>query len=121
MKKIALTCFCVSLTLFACKSTKETAKIETPKPPLDCSSQGLTFADIKPIFDKNCISCHGYGGSDGLNFLTSADVKKAASKGELLGAIKHQKGFPKMPAKADQLDQASIDKIECWINNGMKD
>ena len=54
-------------------------------------------------------------------FLTSADVKKAATKGELLGTIKHQRGFPRMPANAEQLDQADIDKIECWINNGMKD
>ena len=48
-------------------------------------------------------------------------MKKAALNGELLGTIKHQKGYPKMPAFKEKLDQASIDKIECWINNGMKE
>jgi len=37
-----------------------------------------------------------------------------------LGTIKHERGFPRMPAQAEKLDQASIDLIECWIKNGMQ-
>lgn len=123
MKKLLLLTFTSVIVIAACKTSKETAKTETAvvRPPLDCSTSGVNYESIKPIIEKNCTSCHGYGGSGGLNFLTSADVKKAATKGELLGTIKHQRGFPRMPANAEQLDQTDIDKIECWINNGMKD
>lgn len=123
MKKIFLATLICVIVISACKTSKETTKTETAvvKPPLDCSTTGVNYEAIRPIIEKNCTSCHGYDGDGGFNFLTSVDVKRAATKGELLGAIKHQRGFPRMPAKADQLSQADIDKIECWINNGMKD
>lgn len=123
MKKLFLVAFTGVILIFACKTKKETAKTEAVvvKPVLDCSTKGLTYADIKPIIDQHCTSCHGYDGADGLNFLTVVDVRKAAKEGELLGTIKHQRGFPNMPANAAQLNQADIDKIECWVNNGMKD
>lgn len=123
MKKLLLLTLTSVIVISACKTSKEGAKTETVvvKTPLDCSTSGVNYSAIQSIIEKNCTSCHGYGGSGGLNFLTSDDVKIAAKKGELLGAIKHQRGFPKMPANAEQLSQADIDKIECWINNGMKD
>ena len=128
MKKLILALAAVVITIAACKTSKEakkteTAKVETPakKPVLDCNGTGLTFAAIKPIFDANCSSCHGYGGAGGYNFLSSTDVIRAAKNGDLLGTIKWLQGYPKMPERAEQLDQASIDKIECWINNGMKE
>jgi hypothetical protein len=52
--------------------------------------------------------------------LTFESVKKAATNGYLLGSIKHQKGYDAMPRGAPKLTQETIDKIECWINNGMK-
>ena len=123
MKKLFLVAFSSIIVISACKTGKETAKTEAVvvRPPLDCSTSGVNYESIKGIIEKNCTSCHGYGGADGLNFLTVADVRKAATKGELLGTIKHQRGFPRMPANTDQLSQADIDLIECWINNGMKD
>ncbi|HLC82416.1 MAG TPA: cytochrome c [Bacteroidia bacterium] len=123
MKKLFLITFTSVIVISACKTSKETAKVKTAvvKPALDCKTTEITYAEIKPIFEKNCTSCHGYGGSGGFNFLSSVDIKRAAAKGELLGAIKHESGFPRMPARAEQLSQADIDKIECWINNGMKE
>ncbi len=124
MKKSLFIITCLSLSIAACKTAQEAPKAETVaiiKPALDCSTQGGAYADIKPIIDQHCTSCHGYNGADGLNFLTVVDVRKAAKEGELVGCIKHQKGFPNMPANAAQLNQADIDKIECWVNNGMKD
>lgn len=123
MKKLFLVAFSSVIVISACKTSKESAKAEVAvvKPVLDCSTSATKYEDIKAIFEKNCTSCHGYGGSGGFNFLSSTDVKKAAKEGELLGTIKHHRGFPRMPANADQLSQTDIDKIECWINNGMKD
>lgn len=123
MKKFIFLAIIGAITIVACKTKKETVKTEaaTPKPAMDCSSKGLTYAAIKPIFEKHCTSCHGYGGAGGLNFESLADIKRAAGNGELMGTIKWQRGFPKMPARAEQLDQATIETIECWINNGMKE
>ena len=123
MKKIFFLAATVAITSAACKSSKEVSKTETPviKTPVDCSISGMTYASIKPILEVNCNNCHSNGGAGGFDFTVFADVKKAAQKGELLGTIKHASGFPKMPARSEKLDQESIDKIECWIKNGMKE
>jgi hypothetical protein len=123
MKKILFLIATVAITSSACKSSKDVSKTETTvvKTPVDCSISGMTYASIKPILEVNCNNCHSNGGAGGFDFTIFADVKKAAQKGELLGTIKHAYGFPKMPESAEKLDQESIDKIECWIKNGMKE
>ncbi|MEK7707333.1 MAG: c-type cytochrome domain-containing protein, partial [Verrucomicrobiota bacterium] len=36
------------------------SKVDTSKLPPASDKQGVTYAgDIKPIFDKSCIKCHG--------------------------------------------------------------
>lgn len=123
MKKSLFIITCLSLSIAACKTAKEAPKAETVpvvKPVLDCSASALTYSAIKPILEKHCNSCHSDGGAGGLDFTVFAHVTKAGANGELLGTIKHQRGFPNMPANAPMLDQASIDLIECWIKNGMK-
>lgn len=123
MKKIFYFISAIIIFFQACKSSNEMIKKENPaglKPALDCSSKGLTYASIKSIIESNCIRCHRDGGTGGYDFTIFEDIKKAATKGALLGSIKHQYGFSQMPAMAKKLDPASIDQIECWINNGMK-
>jgi mono/diheme cytochrome c family protein len=122
MKKIIIASTAIALIFAACKSTKQTTTV-APAAALDCSSnKNLTYnTDIKTIIQTNCSKCHNTNNKAGYNFLTLESVKKAASNGQLLGTIKHSKGFPKMPAFAAKMDQATIDKIECWINNGMKE
>jgi mono/diheme cytochrome c family protein len=111
---ILITCF-----IAACKTTKDTTA--NTKPTIDCTSSMLTYtSDIKSIIETNCSRCHNTNMNAGYNFLTLESVKKAASNGELLRSIKHEKGITPMPAYADQLDLVTIGKIECWINNGMK-
>lgn len=126
MKKVTVAALVGIALITACKTAKkpiETAKTETQKTETAPSCGGTSFsfdAHIKPIMEQYCTSCHGYAGAGGLNFNNKSDVVKAANKGELLGTIKWHKGYPKMPEGGDQLDKASIDKIECWISNGMK-
>lgn len=123
MKKLLFTTATFAMLLAACKSTKETASTSTtPKAELNCNDKALSYAaDIKPILETNCNRCHNKNEKVEYNFLKFEEVKLAATKGDLLATIKHQKGYPKMPAYAAQLDQATIDKIECWIKNGMKE
>ena len=119
MKKTLLT-LAIAFAFAACKSTKEAAKTTTVTAKIDCTSSTLTYtSDIKAIIETNCSQCHNGNYEAGYNFLTEESVKKAASNGELLRSIKHEKGIDAMPANADKLDDATIRKIECWINNGM--
>ncbi len=118
MKNVILTAIVISTLLVACKSSK----VVVPAVPLDCSSKTITYSgDIKAIMENNCTRCHNTNNKAGYNFLTLESIKKAAMSGQLLGTIKRTKGFAKMPAFSKKLDQATIDKIECWITNGMKE
>jgi mono/diheme cytochrome c family protein len=119
MKKIVVTSFAIAVLFAACKSTKETTTAVTEK--VDCTTYtGLTYnKDIKSIIETNCAKCHNKNNKAGFNFLTLESVKKGVANGELLGTIKHQKGYPKMPIGAPKLSQEDISKIECWINSGM--
>jgi hypothetical protein len=121
MKKIIITTTAIALLFAACKTTKSTDKKDAvvTSPAVDCSAMPVTYlTDIKPILEQHCNRCHGRAG--GYNFSIMADITRAVKKGELLGTIKWQHGFPKMPISAPQLDAATISKVECWINNGMK-
>jgi cytochrome c5 len=121
MKKIIITSTVIALLFAACKGTQKTATT-TPVVPLDCSNKALTYnTEIKTIIENNCTKCHNTNNKAGYNFFTLESVKKAVGNGQLLGTIKHTSGFAKMPAYAAKLDQSAIDKIECWINNGMKE
>ena len=125
MKKTAVTLIIISMVIGACKVSKnqEDTKKETPVASVvNCDATDYSYAkDIKPILEAHCNSCHSDGGTGGYDFTVIADVKKAAKNGELIGTIKWEKGYPRMPIGAAQVDDASIAKIECWINKGLKD
>ena len=124
MKKIILSSALITFTLIACKTAEKTTTTPTPAPPappavmMDCTKKVITYADIKPIMEQYCVRCHGDAG--GYDLTQLADVKAAANKGDLLGTVKHLKGFPGMPDNEPMMPQPIIDQIECWINTGMK-
>ena len=88
----------------------------------DGSTCNISYSQIQEIFNANCIGCHG--GLGGL-FLTSYselmenDVvepgNSAASK--LIQKLKGTAGT-QMPQNQDPLDDAIINLIETWIDEG---
>ena len=120
MKRLFIPVVILAITVIACKTTEPAKTITVPaKAALDCSTSTISYAkDIKPIIEQYCVNCHGNDG--GYDFTIFTDITKAAKNGDLLGTIKWQNGFPRMPAIGEQLDQNTINKIECWINNGLK-
>jgi cytochrome c5 len=108
--------------MIGCKTTKpaETA-VNTPKAKADCGTQIPIYeADIKPIFEQHCNSCHGKRAAGGYDLRIMDDITRAANKGELLGVIKWENHYPQMPPRSAKLDDNTINKIECWIQTGMK-
>ncbi len=120
MKKLFIATAIIATAFAACKQGKKVT--EAPKPVvLDCPPTYTYTADIKPIMEQYCTNCHNTNQKAGYNFLLLTDVKKGATNGYLLGTIKHAFGYSPMPEMAPQLDKPTIDKIECWIKNGMKE
>jgi mono/diheme cytochrome c family protein len=122
MKKISLITGVLAITFFACKTKEKTTAAAPPVKTLNCTGTAYTYqADIKPIMEEHCSGCHNTNMKAGYNFNDIESVKRAGGNGYLLGSIKHDVGYDPMPAGGQgPLDQATIDKIECWINTGMK-
>ena len=87
----------------------------------ECTNISYT-ATIQPIFNTNCTGCHGgYGGLTltSYNELMGNDVVDpgdgAASK--LIQKLKGTSGT-QMPQNQDPLDEATINLIETWIDEG---
>lgn len=92
-----------------------------PKGPNDCDTSSITFsADILPIIQDNCISCHNH-----VSFLGSVNlegynnVAVYANNGLLVGSIRHYAGFRPMPDGQPMLDECSIESVEAWVRNGV--
>ena len=106
---------------------KPSAKPAAPKKPAAPS-----FKDIQPIFNMNCIGCHGgerpRAGIDLTSYegiIRGSDegpiVKKGAPKHSLLiEALRGMPGVRAMPPRRDPLPEAKIKQIENWIKSGAK-
>lgn len=133
---IAASAVSISLLDNGCtwKKEKDMVKPVTPS-PIDTShtdtththtdtshtSQKVTYTkDIAPIFYQYCISCHSPGGVEsGVDYTTYNNVKLYTESGNVMDRISRQPGDPLlMPQGGPKLPQATIDKIQAWINDG---
>jgi mono/diheme cytochrome c family protein len=105
------------------------------KLPPASSKTGLTYAaDIKPIFEKSCVKCHGSekqkgklrldsleavmkGGENGA-ILTKGDSKKST----VVVAVARLEDDGAMPpeGKGDPLSKEQVGLIRAWIDQGAK-
>ncbi|MBL9166746.1 MAG: c-type cytochrome [Verrucomicrobiales bacterium] len=105
------------------------------KLPPPSTKTGITFAaDIKPIFEKSCVKCHGaekqkgklrvdtleatLKGSENGEILTKGDSKK----GSLVVSIARLDEDSAMPpdGKGDPLTKEQVGLIRAWIDQGAK-
>jgi hypothetical protein len=95
-------------------------------PNANCDTTGTIgyTAQIKPIMDNNCVSCHNDAStSGGVNLDGYSNVQLYGSTLRsgtpiLLGVIRQMSGFKIMPP-GSKLDDCTIRKIELWIGQGM--
>lgn len=84
-------------------------------------AKALTFADIKPILDQNCVGCHsGAGAKKGVDLSSYASVSKYVTPGEpgssrMLAPVKRGQMPPGRP-----LPTESVTKLEAWVKGGAK-
>lgn len=86
-----------------------------------CASSPTYTADIKQILDVNCgNTCHSEAKKKhGIDLSSYEPSKEAASRNSFMGSIRHEDGFDAMPANHAKLDDATIEKLACWVKNGM--
>jgi hypothetical protein len=143
MKKLFLMCLGAALTLgllSASSAEKEKkSSIDASKLPPASDKKGVTFAsDIKPIFDKSCVKCHGAEKQKGKLRLDSLEaalkggqdgkvVEAGNSAGSILVAnVAHlgdEDEFMPPPDNKDKippLTKEQIGLIRAWIDQGAK-
>ena len=89
----------------------------------DSSSCVHYSTEIQPIFTANCTSCHG--GSGGLTLTSYSDLMGNdvvdpgnSTTSKLIQRLKGTSGGTQMPKNQDPLDDATINLIETWIDEG---
>ena len=124
MKKLFLIgIILTSLIVISCsKSNEETLQQNTNGNTggNNCDTVNMKYAaDVLPIIQANCYSCHGNGLSqNGVSLDSYAKVKVQADNGNLIGVITHADGYPPMPQGAAKLSDCNINKIRSWISRG---
>lgn len=122
------------LGLAACSQPSESGETgstsSTDKPAAGTSSTPVVAfaADIEPILQKNCISCHqGEGAKEGIDFSSHETIMKGGEHGAILVAGKSEEslmykvligdGAKQMPP-GDPISPSDVEKIKAWIDAG---
>ncbi len=120
MKSINLLILIFSLILlFRCSSDNQSDLIEEQDP-----GTSITYSStIQSIINNNCVGCHSNPPQNGAPFpLTDFDqVFTRANNGQLLRSISRQTGEPRAMPPSGRLPQATIDLVELWIEEGIKE
>ena len=85
-----------------------------------CDTTAISYAaDVEPIINTQCLSCHSGAAPDGNVALENYDdVKFVAQNGSLHGTITATNGYSIMPTSGP-MPACNINKILAWINAGM--
>lgn len=108
-----------SILFSACSDDAEPVEPDTNSNTNTLDTAKVSYAiDIKPLLDGSCAfsGCHNTGSAVG-SLATYASAKKFAENGRILGSIKHQSGYSKMPKNRTKLAADNIARIEKWITN----
>ena len=88
----------------------------------DSNSDLITYQDVKPIIDNNCLNCHSNPPINNapMSLTTYNEVKNAVLEGDLIGRISRNDGANGlMPRGGPRLSQDLIDTIVQWEQNAL--
>jgi hypothetical protein len=110
--------FLVSLVLnilLTSSCTKDKVGGNVPYPDVICSDTISFVNDVLPIIQNNCSGCHN--NSNGYTFTNHQNISSnyAAIIGSMQGL-----GYQLMPKGLPAIPDSLIQKIQCWVNQGMK-
>ncbi|MFL9845020.1 cytochrome c [Flavobacterium rhizosphaerae] len=103
-------------TLYSCDSHT----YDDISEPIETGEIITYVADVKPIIDGNCISCHSAGGTASFRPLTTyAEVTGAIQNAGLLQRIQLANGEPGLMPQTGRMPQTTINVVLEWVNGGM--
>jgi mono/diheme cytochrome c family protein len=123
------------LTAVSAAVSLSAADVDVSKLPPAVTKTGLTFdKDIKPIFEKSCVKCHGAEKQKGKLRIDSLEaslkggengesiVKGNSAKSPLVHTIARLDPDSAMPpdGKGDPLTKEQIGIVRAWIDQGAK-
>jgi uncharacterized membrane protein len=123
MKKLIISSIVLfSFLVYACSKSSEDVINNPPPGGNTCDTANMKYqANIVPILQANCYTCHGTNtnsGSMGIILEGHNNIVSRATDGTLLAVITHASGFPPMPQAGAKLSDCNINKIRSWINHG---
>jgi len=86
----------------------------------ECDTANVTYTTpVSGIVQKHCLGCHNDNNMlGGLSLQGYNKLVTVANDGRLLGAVKHEAGYPAMPKNAAKLSDCKILQLETWTQNG---
>ena len=129
------TAFLPFLIVVTAATSLSAADVDVSKLPAASTKTGLTFdKDVKPIFDKSCIKCHGAEKQKGKLRLDTLEatlkggengesvVKGNSAKSPLVHTIARLDPDAAMPpdGKGDPLSKEQVGIVRAWIDQGAK-
>ena len=109
---------------YACTKNSEDKLTASSGSTTTCDTTNMTYtADVVPILQANCYSCHGSSsnsGSGGIVLEGYANLKPYATNGDLVGNITYAAGHDPMPENAPMLPSCEINTIIDWVNRGIQ-
>ena len=86
----------------------------------DCDTINVTYSNtIAPAINLYCLGCHNDAGPQGgLSLEGYNNIQPPAIDSRLLGTIRWEAGYPKMPKNSNKLPDCLIRQFEIWIDNG---
>jgi len=143
IKKLLIVCvgaiFAVSVLSAQGADDKKKPSVDTSKLPPASDQKGVTYAkDIKPVFDKSCVKCHGAEKPKAkLRLDTLEGALKGSENGKVIepgksadsilvhnvAHIGNEDDFmppPDNKAKIPPLTKDQIGLIRAWIDQGAK-
>lgn len=139
-KSLSIACFgLVIAAVFSSQAADKKAAVDVSKIPPASSKQGIVYTtDIKPIFEKSCIKCHGSEKQKGKLRLDSLEaVLKGGEDGKVITPGKSTESMlvlnvshvgdedmfmppPDNKDKIPKLSDEQIGIIRAWIDQGAK-
>jgi len=140
-KRLLLACFTASLAsaLVSVSAADKKPSIDATKLPPAAAKTGVTYAaDIKPIFEKSCIKCHGAEKQKGKLRLDSLEATlKGGQDGKVIEVGKSAESMlvhnvahlgeedmwmppPDNKDKIPALTKDQVGLIRAWIDQGAK-
>lgn len=110
----------LTLCIYNCSSDSESDLMEVDKPMDEIPDEtALNYTDdIQPIMGSSCVGCHANPPVNGAPFSLVNFSQVSQRANGILSRMSRQNGAAGAMPPSGRLPQATIDKVQQWIDDG---